>query len=60
MLLMLEIDVNGGICHSIHQYVKFNNDLHNNLQFLPERIKIEKVEKLVVNLHDKKEDVIHI
>ena len=28
--------------------------------FLPERIKIEKVGKLVANLHDKNEYVIHI
>ena len=28
--------------------------------FLPERMKIEKVEKLVANLHNKTEDVIHI
>ena len=30
-------------------------ELHNDLSFLPERIKIEKVEKLVANLHDKTE-----
>ena len=28
--------------------------------FLPEKMKIEKVEKLVANLHDEKENVIHI
>ena len=28
--------------------------------FSPERIKVEKVEKLVTNLHDKTEYVIHI
>ena len=38
--------------------LKFNifeksNKLHNDLPFLPERKKIEKVEKLVANLHDK-------
>ena len=31
------------------------HDLHNDLPFLPERMKIEKVEKLLVNLHEKKE-----
>ena len=36
------------------------HDLHNDLPFLPERIKIEKVEKFVANLHDKTECVIHI
>ena len=30
------------------------HDLHNRLPFLPERIKIENVEKLVANLHVKK------
>ena len=33
---------------------------HNDLPFLPERMKIKKVEKLVANLHDKTEYVIHI
>ena len=36
------------------------HELHNNVPFLPEKIKIEKVEKLVANLHDKKEYDIHI
>ena len=35
-------------------------ELHNDLLFLPERMKIEKVEKLVGNLHDKTEYVLHI
>ena len=36
------------------------HDLHNDLPFLPERIKIEKVEKFVANSHDKTEYVIHM
>ena len=32
----------------------------NDLPFLPERMKTEKVKKLVANLHDKTEYVIHI
>ena len=32
---------------------------HNDLLFLPERMKFEKVEKLITNLHDKFEYVIH-
>ena len=32
----------------------------NDLPLLPERMKIEKVEKLVVNLHDKADYVIQI
>ena len=42
------------------QYLKKLHELHNYLPFLPERIKIEKVENLVVNLHDKIDHVIHI
>ena len=40
----LEVDV---------QYLQKLNNLHNDLTFLPERVKIEKVEKVVANLHDK-------
>ena len=36
------------------------NDLHNDLPFLPERMKTEKAEKLVVYLRRKKEHVIQI
>ena len=36
------------------------NDLYNDLSFLPEGMKIEKVGKLVDHLHDKTEYVIHI
>ena len=35
------------------QYLEKLHELHNDLPFLPERMKIEKVEKIVVNLHDK-------
>ena len=34
-------------------------DVHNELPFLLERMKIEKVEKLGSNLHDKKECYTH-
>ena len=47
----LEVDV---------QYLEKWHELHNKLPFLPERIKIEKVKKLVANLHYKTEYVIHI
>ena len=36
------------------------NQFHNDLPFLPERMKIEKVEKLGAKLHDKKEYVIYV
>ena len=42
------------------QYFEKLHELHNNLPILPERMKIEKVEKLVGNLHDKNEYIMHI
>ena len=33
---------------------------HHDLPFLPERMEIEKVEKLLANLEDEKEYVLHI
>ena len=42
------------------QYLEKLHDIHYNLPFLPERMKIEKVEKLVANLHDKTEYVMQI
>ena len=36
------------------------NERNNDLPFLPERIKIKKAEKLVTNLPDRTEYVIHI
>ena len=47
----LEVDV---------QCLQKLHELSNDLPFLPERMEIEKVEKLVPNLHDKTEYVIHI
>ena len=35
------------------QHPKELHELHNDLPFLPERIKIEKVKDIVANLHDK-------
>ena len=46
----IEIDV---------QYLEELNELHNDLPILIERMKIKKVEKLVTNLHDKKQFIIH-
>ena len=42
------------------QYPEKLHEFHNDLPFLPERMKIEKVEKLAANLHDKTEYVIQI
>ena len=46
----LEVDV---------QYLPKLHKLHNDLPFFPERMKIEKVEKLVANLHGKTEYIIN-
>ena len=40
------------------QYTEKLHELHNDLPLLPERMKTEKVKKLVANLHDKTEYVI--
>ena len=48
---MLEVDV---------KYPKELHDLHNDLPFMCEKMKINKVEKLVPNLYDKNKYVIHI
>ena len=36
------------------------HELHSDLPFLSEKMKFEKVGKLIANLHDKTEYVIHI
>ena len=47
----LEVDV---------QYPETLHEIHNDLPFLPERVKIKIVEELVTNLHDKTEYVIYM
>ena len=42
------------------QYLEKLHELHNDWPYLPERMRIEKVKKLVPNLHNKTEYVIHI
>ena len=48
---LLEVDV---------KYPKELHDLHNDLPFMCEKMVINRVEKLVSNLYDKKNRVIHI
>ena len=48
---ILEIDV---------EHLKNLNDLHSDLSFLSERIKINRCSKLVCNLYNKKNFVVHI
>ena len=42
------------------EYPKNLHDLHSDLPFLPERMKISKCNKLVYNLYDKNNYVVHI
>ena len=48
---ILEVDV---------EYSKNHHKLHSDLPFLPERMKINKYSKLVCNLQDKENYVVHI
>ena len=48
---IIEVDV---------EYPKNLNYLHSDLPFLPERMKIDKCRKLVCNLYDKNNYVVHI
>ena len=47
---ILEVDV---------EYAKDLHDLHSDLPFLPEKMKINKCSKLVSNLYDKNNYVVH-
>ena len=42
------------------EYPKNSHDLHIDLLFFPERMKINKCRKLVCNLHDKNNCIVHI
>ena len=42
------------------QYPEKLHELHNDLPFSQEKMKTEKIDKLVTNLHDKTKYVIHI
>ena len=66
-------ELDGGFVKSYHEkgkercFIEVDSqhleNLHNvqsDLPFLPDRIKIQKVEKLVANLHEKNEYVLHI
>ena len=48
---LLEVDVN---------YPQHLHEYHNDLSFMPERMKINKVEKLIANLYNKKNYMINI
>ena len=42
------------------QYLEKLHEFHNDLPFLPEKMKTEKVKKVVANLHEKTEYVMQI
>ena len=42
------------------EYTKTLHDLHNDAPFLSERMKVKKCNKLVSNLYDKENHVVHI
>ena len=42
------------------KYPEYLHDLHSDLSFLPERMKIDKCSKFVCNLYDKNNYVVHI
>ena len=44
----------GYILEVYFEYPKYLHELHSDLPFLPKRMKIEKCNKLVCNLYDKK------
>ena len=48
---ILEVDI---------KYLEHLHGLHRDLPFLPERMKIGKFKKLICNLYDKKNYVVHI
>ena len=55
-----ENDKKGYIFEVDVKYPKKLHELHSDLPFLPERMKINKCKKLVCNLYDKKKYVVHI
>ena len=55
-----ENDKKGYIFEVDIKYPKKLHDLYSNLPFLPERMEINKCKKLVCNLYNKKEYVVHI
>ena len=48
---ILEVDV---------EYPEELHEMHNNLPFMPEKMKIDEVEKLVANFYNKEKYVVHI
>ena len=55
-----EVDVNYGKAESKGRYPEKLHDLHSDLPFSPERMKIDKCKKLICNLYSKKKYFVHI
>ena len=53
-------DFKKGYNEESDEYPKKIHELYNDLPFLPERMKIKKIKKLVINLHDKNVYIIQI
>ena len=53
------MDVHASILEADLKYPKEIHDLHNDYPLAPERLKIGSVEKLIPNLSDKKNYVVH-
>ena len=61
--MMVKNSNNRGVGYVLEVDVKYPrelHDLHNDLPFMCEKIRVNGVEKLVPNLHDKKKYVIHV
>ena len=60
---MMVRNSNHGVGYVLEVDAKFPrelHDLHNDLPYMCEKIRVSRVEKLVPNLHDKKKYVIHV
>ena len=57
---MMKIIIEGYILEREVECPKNSFNLHSDLPFLPERKKIEKFKKLVCNIHNKENYVVHI
>ena len=57
---MMKIMIKGIFLKRTLNILKFYFNLHSNLLFLPEREKIKKCKKVVCNMHNKENYVVHI
>ena len=55
-----ENDDYGGIVEVNVDYPKHLHQIHSDLRFLPQRIKINKVDKLICNVENERNYIVHI